>query len=164
MKVFIILMVIVMCIAIPVYLLLRRQNQRILENPFQKMFLTGHVPGPLPGGFYAGSVPNYRGSWKGKKFNQAAATGVNIFATSLDGTQTKEQYPFKTYVGQGLQDPDLQVLKLDYNLPENPLWLRPIVDEIVELEPSHYLGKMHLVLMGHTLTLAWFELGAPANQ
>src|SRR5260221_286785 len=157
MKTFFILLVILICVAIPVFFLARRQNQRILQSPLEEKFVAGTMPYPLPSGFYEGSVANYSGTWRGKTFDQQKATGINVFANAKDDTQVVQQYPFKTYMGEGLQDPQ-PVLKIDYNIPENPIWLRLIVDEIVETEPGHYLGKMLVNLIpGHPLTLTWFQ-------
>ena len=67
------------------------------------------------------------------------------------------RYPFRTEVGPGLADP-VQVMKIDYDIPENPLWLRSILDEIVQVGPNHYLGKVHLRFGPMHATVGYFEL------
>ena len=98
----------------------------------------------LPNGFYKGSV-GFKTSWEGKKFNAENSSGINLF----DG---QEKYPFKTYE-------EKDVLKIDYNLPENPFWVRLILDEIVEISKDKYLGTIKLRLIpGFPVTIGHFRL------
>ncbi len=114
-------------------------------------FANGKVPSPLPNGFYKGSV-SFKTSWQGKKFNAKNSTGINLI-------NDQEKYPFKTYIGKGIADRNLDVLKIDYNIPQNPWYLRFILDEIVETSPGHYLGKVHIKLFPSLgLTLGFFRL------
>lgn len=132
----------------------------------QKLFTSGTIPNPLPNGLYKGTVPGHTFSWLGKKFfaagesasggNASEGTGINLFK---DGSATTEKYPFKTSLGLGLRDHSLNVLQIDYNIPANPFWLRPILDEIVEIAPGHYLGKLQVrFIPGFPFTLSYFEL------
>ena len=110
--------------------------------------------------------------WKGKHFNAASQAGDNIFSrdsywpahviwplyhgyTNTDSRtypRTYHAFVFRTFTGQGLADPDRQVLKLDYDLRGNPsLTVRRVVDELVQVEEDLYLGKAHL----HWLTGPW---------
>jgi hypothetical protein len=123
------------------------------HSPLQEKFLKGKASSPQ--GFLKGSV-NAKTNWLGKKFNKEEATGINVFAK--DETQ-EERYKFKTYVAKGLADPSIEVLKIDYNIPGNPFWLRLILDEIVETEPGKYLGKLHLRLLPRlSFALGFFSL------
>ena len=132
------------------------RNWQMERSPSQKIFESGKVPDPLPDGLYQGSVPGHQVSWLGKKFNQASSTGINVFQ---NGTTTTEEYPFLTLVGSGVRDIAKQVFKIDYNIHSNPFWLRFILDEIVETEPGHYLGKLHLTIVPeYPFTLGFFEL------
>ncbi len=118
----------------------------------QKLFLSGKVPDPNPNGFYKGSLDGPKTFWQGKKFDAASSTGINLIGS-------KEVYPFKTYVAKGLKDKNLDVLKIDYNIPENPFWIRLILDEIVQISPNNYLGKVHLkIIPGLPFTLGYFRL------
>lgn len=132
------------------------QTYRVEHRPSQAAFRAGTLPNPAPDGPLKGSTTIEQGkNWKGKVFNRATNAGINQFT---DG----QKYPFKTYVAPGLRDPDRQVLRIDYNQPGNPWWLRLIVDEIVQTSPGHYLGKVHLALpLGLTFTATYFELSAP---
>jgi hypothetical protein len=126
------------------------------QEPNQKEFLQGRVPNPKPDGFYQGSVGLVT-SWVGKKFNTANATGINVFKDTK-GKQY-EKYPFKTYVGPGLFDEKLFVVKIDYNVKGNPFWVRWILDEIVQVAPNEYLGKAHVrIIPGFPFSVLYFEL------
>lgn len=129
---------------------------QISSMPYQQTFLKGSVPNPEPEGFYAGTTA-FSTPWIGKKFDAASGMGVNIIKNSA-GEQI-EKYPFKTYFSNGLIDRDLQVLKIDYNIPENPFWVRWILDEIVQTAPGQYFGKMHLRLIpGFPFSILYFQL------
>lgn len=117
----------------------------------QKTFEQGSLLGMIPDGFYRGTVDFPQKSWLGKKFNRAENTGVNVLRI--------EKYPFTTRIEKGAHDKNLDVLVLDYNLPENPWWLRRIRDEIVEVAPGQYLGKVHYcIIPGFPFTVAFFRL------
>lgn len=99
--------------------------------------------------------------WKGKTFDADRAQGDNIFSRSAyflshvnfpfyrgyvdDGPRTFRAFAFRTYIAPGKEDPDRQVLKIDYDLPANPpLSVRRVLDELVEIGDGYYLGKAHL--------------------
>lgn len=122
----------------------------------QKQFLAGTVPNPAPDGFLKGSADFYHASWQGKKVNLATATGINIFQ---DNGKDVEKFPFKTYVGKGLRDKSIDVFKIDYADTDSPWYARPILDEIVEVAPGKYLGKIHYRLIpGYPFALWYFKL------
>jgi hypothetical protein len=96
--------------------------------------------------------------WLGKAFDPATHMGVNRFrrttATSvwlraLFPTHPQvafadriEAFPFHNRVGPGVLDPDVRVLKIDYDFEANPGRIRRILDEIVQVAPGCYLGKI----------------------
>ena len=124
------------------------------RSPNQALFRHGSIPKPLPEGDYKGSVEGYSGDWIGKTFDAKNATGKNLLKSSQG---VEQRYPFKTAVGRGLTDP-INVVKIDYDIAGNPLWLRRVLDEIVEVGPHHYLGKIHLRLGPIHVTVGYFEL------
>ncbi len=130
-----------------------QKTHQVESSPNQKLFLSGKIPDPSPDGFYKGHAFTGLGKdWQGKVFDANKQTGVNKF---VDG----QRYVFKTSIANGLRDKNLKVLRIDYNQPGNPWWLKFVVDEIVETSPGHYLGKVHLkVIPGMTFTLTYFEL------
>ncbi len=119
-------------------------------------FLKGSVPTPALDGFYKGSANFYTGPWRGKKFDAKNLSGINVFES---GDITRERFPFKTSTGRSTGDSELVVLKIDYDIPQNPFWLRPILDELVEVAPGKYLGTMNLRLIpSFPFRLVYFEL------
>lgn len=124
--------------------------------PSQKIFLSGKLPEKSPDGDYKGIVKNLKTSWRGKSINAKNSSGINNFLEN--GNMTKK-YPFKTYTGRGIQDKKKEVFKIDYNISGNPLWLRFILDEIVQTENNTFLGKVHIrILPGLAFSLGYFTL------
>lgn len=99
--------------------------------------------------------------WLGKSFNAANQLGHNILTQASyplarlvvplyrgyvpDQKGSYQAFAFHTYMGPGLMDPDRIVLKIDYNLKENPpLTVRRVLDELVQLANNLYLGKAHV--------------------
>ncbi|WP_204081054.1 hypothetical protein [Mycobacterium riyadhense] len=96
--------------------------------------------------------------WQGKRFDAAKRTGDNrmISAAELpskllwplykmkDAADGKLAFDFKTYSDAGKRDPDVQVMVIDYaEVGDNPrLIIRSIRDELVEVVPGTYLGKI----------------------
>jgi hypothetical protein len=127
----------------------------VQTSPNQQLFTRGKVPSKFPDGVYKGTVRGLKTSWIGKSFESKNSSGINNFKTSGKVTQN---YTFKTYVGKGVQD-NKDVFKIDYNIPSNPFWLRFILDEIVEVKPNTYLGKVHIVIFpGLAFSMGYFSL------
>lgn len=132
------------------------RTSKTQHNANQKAFLSAHPPDPAPEGLYKGTVSGRDVSWKGKKFDAATGKGINLFESK---GKREERYPFRTYVGRGLRDKKIDVFKIDYNLPGNPWWLRRVLDEVVEVEPHRYLGKIHVRwLFGMSFAVGYFSL------
>ena len=99
--------------------------------------------------------------WRGKTFRPSQQRGDNIFTKDSyvlarlfnpfyrgfvgDGPKTYRGFAFRTYLAPGLVDADRTVLKIDYDLEENPsLTVRRVLDELVQLDDNSYLGKAHV--------------------
>lgn len=97
--------------------------------------------------------------WMGKRFNAADTSGDNLIAQSgktaarivwpgYKGIAPAEDgllsgFQFRTYTSPGRMDHDRRVLTLDYQIEENPSFIiSNITDELVEVVPGVYLGKM----------------------
>lgn len=96
--------------------------------------------------------------WLGKSFDPERQTGVNVlkpnarapmnllwrsYSPELERADRIEAFPFRTRVGPGEIDPDVQVLKIDYDFEPNPDFLiRKILDELVQIDDGLYLGKI----------------------
>jgi hypothetical protein len=118
--------------------------------------------------------------WLGKRFDAANSRGDNVLLTSarwpskllwpLYRTRPAEggraAFDFETAVEPSKDDPSMEALKIDYHdVVENPrLLIRSIRDELVEIVPGAYLGKMlwRHDAERHTL-LAYFALREPAQ-
>lgn len=144
----------------------------------QKQFLRASAPTAPPDGFYRGSaylLGNSSVPWLGKSFERENAKGFNIFTptgASLLKIMTPfyklfrknpdgntDAYYFRTSVGAGFKDKDVKVFKLDYDSPENPFLIRIILDEMVEIGPQEFLGKVHMkVFPGYYATIGFFGL------
>ena len=96
--------------------------------------------------------------WQGKRFDSESRSGDNRMVSSAklpskllwplykmkDAVDGKLAFDFKTYNDAGKCDPDVQVMVIDYSdVGENPrLVIRSIRDELVEVVPGAYLGKV----------------------
>jgi hypothetical protein len=117
--------------------------------------------------------------WLGKRFDAGERRGDNVLLTSarwpsklvwpLYRTREAEgglaAFDFETAVEPSKDDPSMEALKIDYHdVAANPkLLIRSIRDELVEIVPGAYLGKMlwRHDADRHTL-LAYFALREPA--
>ncbi len=114
--------------------------------------------------------------WRGKTFDASHGRGDNFFTKDSyllarlfnplyrsfvsDGPKTYRGFTFRIYKAPGLFDADRTVLKIDYNLKENPAFtVRRVLDELVELDADLYLGKAHVHWWwGKWQTVAYFSL------
>jgi hypothetical protein len=114
--------------------------------------------------------------WLGKTFNASQKRGDNVFSQdsygfarvfnpfyrgfNADQPGTYRGFAFRTYVASGLMDSDCTVLKIDYDLKENPaLTVRRVLDELVLIDDNLYLGKAHVRWWwGAWQTVAYFTL------
>jgi hypothetical protein len=113
--------------------------------------------------------------WKGKTLNAAAQSGDNIFTNDglwlskivfagykgyvADEPGRSRALTFRTYTGEGKDDPGLQVLKIDYDLDANPSFVvRDVLDELVQVSDHYYLGKALLHWRGRWRCAAYFTL------
>ncbi len=115
--------------------------------------------------------------WQGKRFDKEAATGDNRLTRSTgvvgkllwplysmrDHTDGKLAFDFETYVEAGKEDPDVNVMVIDYaDIEKNPkLVIRKIRDELVELVPGVYLGKILYNTGSGYFKLGYFALRIP---
>lgn len=148
------ILLIVLGVALLIFTLLGiYQTYRVEHRRDNQIFRAGKLPAQAPDGFHKGNrFEGFGEDWQGKVFYAETQSGINRFT---DG----DRFTFKTYPAKGLRGKDQKVLRIDYSQPGNPWWLHFIVDEIVETEPGHYLGKVHLrVIPGMPFTLTYFEL------
>lgn len=98
--------------------------------------------------------------WRGKTFRPKTSergSGINRVVS-----ERFELYPFVTFIGKSHAG-DFDALHLDYDLPENPFFIRPIRDEIRELSPGLWLGQAYLALASGTHLALYFGLTEVAS-
>jgi hypothetical protein len=117
--------------------------------------------------------------WVGKRFDAETMSGDNLMLPSARapaklvwpsyqfqdiGEGRYAAFRFRSYAGTGTIDRDRQVLKINYDSAENPDFLiRDILDELVEIVPRVYLGKVLVRFSEHIRWLgAYFTLRPPA--
>lgn len=114
--------------------------------------------------------------WLGKAFDPAAQNGLNRFQPTRATTMwltalfpahpqrhlgdRVEAFPFRNRVGPGALDPDERVLKIDYDFDANPTLIRHILDELVQIAPGCYLGKVLFRVGPRYHRIGFFSLGA----
>ena len=148
------------------------------RSHWQEKFGAGKLPEAPLDGFYTGSA-YLLGSrpvpWLGKSFERDKNKGFNIFTPqgasllkimtplyklfrkNADGNT--DAYYFATSTGRGFKDKQIDTFKLDYDSPENPFLIRIILDEMVEVAPQEFLGKVHMkVFPGYYATVGFFGL------
>ena len=115
--------------------------------------------------------------WQGKRFDNQTATGDNRLTKSTglvgkllwplysmrDHIDGKLAFDFKTYVEAGKDDPDINVMVIDYaDIEDNPkLIIRSVRDELVELVPGVYLGKILFKTDSGYNKIGYFALRTP---
>lgn len=143
-----------LALPVAIFLLLGTlRTARTKSSKYQQDFLKGKIPSSPLNGFYQGQV-HTQTTWLGKVFDAKNQIGINRFKK---GEDTQELYQFKTYLGKGLTD-NISVVKLDYNLPTNPVYLRFVIDELVEVAPEKYIGKLNVKFGPLAFALGFFQL------
>jgi hypothetical protein len=114
--------------------------------------------------------------WLGKTFSPSTGTGLNRF-TPTTGTRIwlralfprhnpdvllpdrLEAFPFRTCIAPGKLDPGVRVMKIDYDFEANPALIRHILDELVQIAPDRYLGKVLFRSGARYRRIGFFSLG-----
>ncbi|MBP9088770.1 MAG: hypothetical protein KBG15_21785, partial [Kofleriaceae bacterium] len=97
--------------------------------------------------------------WDGKTFAAGSddeGTGINRL--KVPGALGRQNlFPFNTHLGKSAID-GKRALVLDYDLDENPFWIRKIHDEVRELTPGLFFGPAMWKGDQGPKTLLWFAL------
>ena len=145
----------------------------------------GFLPGDLvtmsvtrPSDAFVRWVSGHYMPWLGKKFDRESDEGINILRpaarsqmkvlwksyeprVATDGNL--EAFPFKTRVAPGALDPNVDVLKIDYDFEANPSFLiRHILDELVQIDDGLYLGKILYRTRNTWRPIGFFSLRDPS--
>ena len=150
---------------------------------YHRQFVAGCVPQSAPDGFYQGAAHIFfdkQTPWLGKSFVAADNFGFNIFMPKgaallkilapfykkfrQNENGDTDAFYFQTRTEAGIKDKNVEVIKLDYDAPENPFFVRIILDEIVEIAPDEILGKIHLKVFPRFFsTIGYFGLKKAGN-
>jgi hypothetical protein len=97
--------------------------------------------------------------WDGKTFSSTSdREGVGINRIQVRGALGRQTlFPFKTHFAPSAVD-GAPAFVLDYDLPENPPWIRKIHDEIREVAPGLFLGPAMWKGAREKTTVLWFAL------
>jgi hypothetical protein len=112
--------------------------------------------------------------WLGKRFDAQTKRGTNslsrlgLLARPIAKVRKAgdhyEAFPMTNWVERGKVDPGTDVLVIDYaSLPDNPWPVSRIRDELVEIVPNTYLGKMLWHQGDGYHLLAYFALKTPVS-
>lgn len=117
--------------------------------------------------------------WLGKTFDARTSTGDNVFSDNAwskatgklgwpeyrirsdDPQGTVRVFPFQTSIAPGIEDEDIMVLRISYGDSPNPLPVKRVVDEIVELPGGYILGKAHMRGLREFRRVCFFGLVKP---
>lgn len=100
--------------------------------------------------------------WAGKSFHDSGTpTSGGINRVRLGRAGRHRLFPFETRVGPSAVDGGPCVI-LDYDLPDNPAFIRKIHDEIRLVEPGLWLGPAMWKTDGAPVHVLWFALDRPA--
>jgi len=93
--------------------------------------------------------------WRGKSFTPLGNDrGQGMNRVFNDRTRL---FRFETSIGKSKAG-DFDAVHLDYDLPENPFFIRPIQDEIRKIGSKLYLGQAYLALPKSTTLILYFGL------
>lgn len=142
------------------------------EGMLRGTFITMSVWGPVDS--LSRRVAEMWMPWLGKSFEGPSMRGVNVLTKNARGPMRAlwpsyvpereladriEAFPFRNRIAPGEVDPEVDVLKIDYDFEDNPnLLIRRILDELVEIEDGFYLGKILFRRPGSWLPIGFFAL------
>jgi hypothetical protein len=93
--------------------------------------------------------------WRGKSFYpQSESRGEGKNRVIQDRWKL---FRFETFLGRSRAG-EFDAVQLDYDLPENPFFIRAIKDEIRQLRPGLFLGQAYLQLGSQTHLALYFGL------
>ncbi len=136
------------------------KSMRALDGKPKGRMLAVRVVDDTP---FAPLVRAFAGSsafiWDGKTFSaRSDKEGDGINRIQIPGALGRQNlFPFKTRFGASAIDGETALI-LDYDLPENPPWIRKIHDEVREAAPGLYFGPAMWKGASGPFTLLWFGL------
>lgn len=144
-----------------------------LDGPYEGRFLTATVGGPADR--LLSAVTAVWMPWRGKTFDRALGQGRNRFSgpaapflrllfhgqRGVAGARPGETTAFRFLAtpGPSKLQPGVRVMRIDYDLPDNPRWpIRRVLDELVTVDDGVYLGQALFHRRDGWSRGAWFSL------
>ena len=161
-------------------LVFRLGSPPAIDGETDGVLLATSFRGPANAAFRAAA--NLWMPWLGKRFDADARMGENFLSADARlpfkaiwpshnprplGDGRLAAFPFDTRIAPDELDGDRQVMKLDYDRRENPSFIvRNVLDELVEVVPGAYLGKMLVRRRPGALyrQTGWFALQQPGLE
>jgi hypothetical protein len=113
----------------------------------------------LDRGFVARALRSFSGSrsfpWGGKSFSGTGDAGAGVNRVHLGGRH--QLFPFLTRVAPSVID-GAPCVALDYDLPDNPSFIRAIHDEVRDVGAGLYLGPAMWKSAAGPAFVLWFAL------
>ncbi len=145
----------------------------VLDGPYEGRFLATTVGGRADR--LISAVAKAWMPWRGKTFDGAVRQGRNRFSgpagpvlrlffngdRDVAGDRPGETTAFRflTSFGPGTLRPEVRVMRIDYDLPDNPRWpIRRVLDELVTVDDGVFLGQALMHRRGRWSRAAWFSL------
>lgn len=127
--------------------------------PKGRMLAIRHIDGAPVGPLVRALAASPRFVWDGKTFSsRSQEEGAGINRIRIPGALGRQDlFPFHTFFGPSALDGG-RALILDYDLPQNPPWIRKVHDEIREVAPGLFLGPAMWKTASGPTPLLWFAL------
>ncbi|MDQ3610249.1 MAG: hypothetical protein M4D85_01350 [Actinomycetota bacterium] len=149
-----------------------------LNGPYEGRFLTTTVGGRADRVISA--VATLWMPWRGKTFDGVVGQGRNRFSGSAvpvmrlffpgyqgvagDRAGETTAFRFLTSFGPSKLRRAVRVMRIDYDLPDNPAWpVRRVFDELVTVDEGVFLGQALVHRSGRWGRAAWFSLHTPSS-
>lgn len=135
---------------------------RVLDGPLVGRMLAVRYTRPVSA-LIRRLAASRRFVWAGKTWrSESEQRGTGINRISLPGLLGRQDlFPFVTSFGPSKLDGRPAVL-LDYSSPANPPYIRPIHDEVREIEPGLFLGPAMWKRGERAAVVLWFALDTRA--
>jgi hypothetical protein len=129
--------------------------EALAGHPRGRMLAVRTLDGRRRGGAIASLARAGWFPWGGKSFSGTGASGRGVNRVHLGGRHAL--FPFHTSIRASVLD-GAPCVALDYDLPDNPSFIRAIHDEVREVAPGLYLGPAMWKTKTTPAFVLWFAL------
>jgi hypothetical protein len=129
--------------------------QALAGHPKGRMLAVALLDHGIPGAVIRTFAGASLFPWGGKSFTGTDAAGAGVNRVHFGGRH--QLFPFLTRIQASAVD-GAPCIALDYDLPDNPAFIRSIHDEVREIEPGLYLGPAMWKTAHGPKFVLWFAL------